>query len=463
MTRRFMTKYIRIDSRGNYKYRRRVPAKLQPTLGKKEFVKLLGKSEPEAMLAYGPFHEHVEKLLVLTQPVSEQGDLLAIKMALEAEFIEAGLDPSSSGRSEGEHIARDAVAEKILQSYPCDPETGYPDRERLSLEDHARVTALLSGVHEISAEPTVQNAFAFYLAEKEEPDPKKRKSQISRVRRIERELLSVIGQDIPLPQLRREHARQLRDRLKGQKRSKSPDAKPIKVSAVKRNLGIAKAVINFAIREYDLDINNPFERLDIGRDSESAIDLKLPLPRDVIIAMYKDLQNNAVFLDVWTLLHHTGAQNAEILGLNRRNLFLDAEVPHFEIKPEGLRTVKARSRIRKVPLVGLALDVSKRLHSTTPADGYLFPQYAPTHKHDSFSASVMKRLRKFTDNPKHTIYSLRHKMKDALRESGAGQRVELALLGHASERSASDQYGSKVSLLEMKNALEKIQFDVPED
>jgi integrase len=228
-------------------------------------------------------------------------------------------------------------------------------------------------------------------------------------------------------------------------------------------LGIAKTVLNFAIREYDLNLKNPFERLDIGTDQNRAIDLVLPLPREIILLMYRDLRNNQTLFDAWTLLHHTGAQSAEILGLHKNNLFLDGDLPYIEIKPEGLRTVKAKSRIRKIPLVGQALNVAKRLDNNTPQNEYVFPSYAETRKHDTFSATMMKRLRKFTDNPKHIVYSLRHRMKDELRECGAGLRVELAIIGHANEKSAADQYGSSVKLSEMRNALEKIDFDVPQN
>lgn len=457
-----MTKYVRIDSRGNYKYRRRVPENLQPVFGKKEFVKLLGKTDAEAMRNYGRYHEHIERLVSLTKPESDHSRLLAIKAAIEAEFSEHHADPFSSGRAEGERFAREEEVDRILQAYPLNPDTGHPDPESLSARDSARVTALQSGTQAIVVEPTVRNAFDLYLSEKKENDPKKRTSQVNRVRRIERELLAIIGQDLSLSKVRREDARKLRDKLKAQRKSKAPNAPLVKISAVKRNLGIAKTVFNFAIREYDLNCNNPFERLDLGKDADSAIDLKLPLPRDIILAMYQDLQNNQALWDAWTLLHHTGAQNAEILGLHKDNLFLSCELPHLEIKPEGLRTVKARSRIRKVPLVGLALDVARRLHEDTPDGEYLFPAYAETNKHDSFSATVMKRLRKFTDNPKHTIYSLRHRMKDELRECGAGQRVELAIMGHANEKSAADQYGSGVKLSEMSEALERVVFDVPQ-
>jgi len=76
MTKRFMTKYLKIDNSGNRKYRRRVPGGLQSGLGKKEFVKLLGKTDDEAMKNYGPYHAHIEQLLVSTKSLSDPAELL---------------------------------------------------------------------------------------------------------------------------------------------------------------------------------------------------------------------------------------------------------------------------------------------------------------------------------------------------------------------------------------------------
>jgi len=216
-----MTKYVRIDGRGNYKYRRRVPQELQPVLGKKEFVKSLGASEAEAMQNYSAYHAHVERLLSSSTPVSELSEKLEIAASLEAQFAEVQADSFSSGRSESERMARQEEVDRILQLYPMDPETGYPAQDRLTLKDTMTIQALQSGTRAVAPEPTIKNAFDLYLAEKDEPDPVKRKSQVNRVRRIERELLNILGKDLPISCVTREHARDFRDHLKAQKTSTS--------------------------------------------------------------------------------------------------------------------------------------------------------------------------------------------------------------------------------------------------
>jgi len=313
------------------------------------------------------------------------------------------------------------------------------------------VTALMTGVHAIQAEMTIKGAYDFYLSEKTEPDPFKRKKQVQRFTRSQGDLLHVTKQDIPLSKVNRSHARGLRDRL----------LKRMGVESARRNINDVKAVFSLAIREHDLSTSNPFARLEYPKPTDASVDRRHPLPNGVIVSMYEDLENNQVLQDVWTLLHHTGAQSAEILGLKAKHLILDGDIPHFAIKPEGLRTVKVHSRIRKVPLVGRALVVAKRLSENNGPDDDLFPQFSDTPKHDNFSQTVRKRLKKFTDHPKHTIYSLRHSMKDALIHTCAGERVEYAILGHANERTSAAQYGSRVTLGEMQIALNRIEFDVP--
>jgi len=233
------------------------------------------------------------------------------------------------------------------------------------------------------------------------------------------------------------------------------------VESVRRNINDIKAVFSFTAREFDLNLSNPFSNLEYPKSQGAAIDRRHPLPSAVVSEMYQELEGNQALQDIWTLLHHTGAQNAEILGLKAKDVFLEDEVPHIAIRPDGLRTVKVTSRIRQVPLVGRALEVAKRLTKQADPNDHLFPLYADTSKHDNFSQTTNKRLRKLTKERKHTVYSLRHSMKDALREAGVGQRLEHAILGHSGERASAEQYGSRNSLLEMQEALNRVEFGLP--
>ena len=61
MTRAFVTKHLRHNRNGTISYRRRIPERVQKFTGKKEFVKLLGKSEAEALRRYAPVDAESER------------------------------------------------------------------------------------------------------------------------------------------------------------------------------------------------------------------------------------------------------------------------------------------------------------------------------------------------------------------------------------------------------------------
>ena len=61
----------------------------------------------------------------------------------------------------------------------------------------------------------------------------------------------------------------------------------------------------------------------------------------------------------------------------------------------------------------------------------LFPQYARPRGSDAASAMLMKRLRTQISDKKITMHSLRHRMKDKLRNTGCPEAISLAILGHS--------------------------------
>lgn len=149
MTRAFVTKHIRVDNNGTHKYRRLVPKALQKTLGKTEFVKVLGRSQAEAMRNDGAYHDHVEKLLQSKTPSSEVESLIQAKSDLEQLFAELQLDAFSFGQTDQERLSRSEEAHRILNKYPIDETTGQPDPEDVTLIDNAHVTALVCGIQSI--------------------------------------------------------------------------------------------------------------------------------------------------------------------------------------------------------------------------------------------------------------------------------------------------------------------------
>ena len=85
----------------------------------------------------------------------------------------------------------------------------------------------------------------------------------------------------------------------------------------------------------------------------------------------------------------------------------------------------------------------------------MFPRYARTNGNTSLSAMMMKHFRKAITDPKKSLHSLRHRMKDALRNTGCGDELGKSILGHTTA-GVSARYGSGHSVEAMREALEKV-------
>lgn len=456
MTKPFSLPYTQRDANGRWRYRRRVPDRLRPALGKREFIKVLGASDAEAMRNFGAFHRHVEDTLAHGRPLGGTDTFLDARKRAMAFVREMGWDPNRGWRdvSEDEAEVRQIVMDQILAKYPPgDAEGGPPRPEDVSDHDNVLYTILSQGAGKAVMVPTVSEAFELYLREKVNPDPHKRRKQVERYRRAQGNAVLAFGGDIRLNDVRRTpHANALRDLL----------LEGMQVASAKRQINDVKAVLNFAAREFEVEgYQDRFSRMNWPATNEPERDKRHPLPPEVISAVYADLaRNSPLLLQLWTLLHQTGAQGAEVLGLKVGEFRLDAEVPHIVIQPREERSVKDGWRVREVPLVGEALAVARAVTEGRDLEEDAFPRYAATSKHGAFSQTMNKRLRKFTADKRHTTYSLRHNMKDALREAGVGPGLENAILGHALSGGVDANYGRGYSLAAKRTALLRLALPI---
>ena len=444
MNAKLILKHVKIDANGRYRYRRRVPKAIQATLGVTEFIKTLGRTEREAIAAYGPYHNLVEQQIAMGSAGGTFKSPIETKGVIKAFFQFHKLDSFSSGKTENEQTAREAYADEIIEKYHRDAITGHP--EDVTPEDNALLAALYGGIEAVVAEPTLTDAFKEYLKEKALADPYKRQKQINNFNRIERDALAVWHADLPLNRITRQNAKDLRDHLLTR----------MKPDSVKRQINNIKAVVAYACREFEVPRNDVFLDLSYPKEALEDREKRLPLPPEIIDAMYDELKGDTVLSDVWTLIHHTGAQNAELLSLEIRHINVDAKVPHVVIEPTETRSLKDGWRKRDVPLVGKALKVAKRIVEEADGRQFVFPEYALTSKHDLFSNKMMKRLRRHTEDPRHSLYSLRHTTKDALRDADVSLDLQNAILGHSTGGGSQANYGSGYSLERKQAALAKV-------
>lgn len=442
--RTFTVKYVSNDKRtGRYVYRRRVPAALAEVIQKREFLKVLGRTECEALSQYGRYHEHIEHLIALAKhgvvgisETQQRAQLIAL-------FEEWGADPYGPGRSENERTWREEAADKLVNPHQ-DPHTGR--YKGVPKGKEAMADALLSGVPQEAPEPTLRDAFEFYLEENQKIIPEQRKKQEQRLKRAEKNLISVIGKDPKVSEITRAHARDWRDMRETQ---------GVATSTIRREKNDISAVINLANSELDAGSNNPFAGLKLAKATKTRQEERSALPQGVIDGVYDVLGKHKALLQIWTLVDLTGARPGEIRMLKADEICLEHEVPHIVVQQRDDRTLKTLWSERKIPVIREALEVCQELLKGVEEGDYVFPKYASEGGLDRLSSALSRRVRKFTKDPKHVPYSLRHNMRDRMRRAEVYTETSNAIDGRAYSAGEDATYGGEISLEQKKDALER--------
>ena len=250
--------------------------------------------------------------------------------------------------------------------------------------------------------PSLLDALAVYLEYKGKGRPKTFRLA------AERSCNYVIGLcgNKPLSQYTRQDALHFRDWLV---------ARGLTGSSVTRNFSYLKAVINFALSEYALDVRNPF--VGVYHDRSAGVLTRKPIPIEDI----RKVQNQCRLIDddlrwLVALVSDTGMRLAEGAGLLKSDILLDADILHISLKPHSWRPLKTSGSKRDIPLVGASLWAAQRLSESFPDSPYAFPRYnrKDTTNSNSASAALNKWLHQYVPEG-CTMHSFRHSMRDRLR------------------------------------------------
>ncbi|MEK9878668.1 MAG: DUF6538 domain-containing protein [Paracoccaceae bacterium] len=192
-------------------------------------------------------------------------------------------------------------------------------------------------------------------------------------------------------------------------------AKGLVGSSVSRVISSIRAVFNFAISEYALDLKNPF--VGMYFDKSAGVSKRLPIPIDDI----RNVQHLCRTLDddlrwLVALISDTGMRLAEGAGLLKSDIILDGDIPHISLKPHPWRPLKTSGSQRNIPLVGASLWAAQRLSEAFPDSPYAFPRYnrKDITNSNSASAALNKWLHHYVPHG-CTMHSFRHSMRDRLR------------------------------------------------
>ncbi|TGS84866.1 integrase [Mesorhizobium sp. M3A.F.Ca.ET.174.01.1.1] len=437
-------KYVIQTKAGTWHYRRRLPREVAPLIGQSEFKRYLGDTEREALRSYPKVNAEFERLVAEARRRSGGQDLSTVtpmelhRLAeLRAQELAAtmvhigdrtlpGSDPEAADVIRESYLSRSGGRE--------DPVEG-------------RAVAILSGGGKLSRPaPTIEDARKLYLKERVGDDAKKT-MELERVFKLVSEALQ---SDRTLVGLKREDAREVRDHM----------ADGRKASSVDRYLNVVRAVVNHAIREFDLaGMANPFMNLEAapGRDkAEPDRDKRRPYTEKEAKAVTARIVSHARpdLLRIWQIMEGTGCRIAEVAGLRVADVHLDHAIPHMTVEWHDERRIKNAVSRRNVPLFGTAFQAAKEAVEAANGGGLLFPAYGREGGPASASAALGKHVRTVVDDPKvGPSHSLRHLMKDRLRLAGISKSDQDIVLGHSSGSVGEDYGGDEARLKVAERAL----------
>ena len=256
--------------------------------------------------------------------------------------------------------------------------------------------------------------------------------------------LYIIFGDAPIEQLKRVEARNyVLTRLKS-----------VKSASVARELSTINAVLNFVIREAELNIANPFSSIPIAGLGEDSKD-RLPFTNDEhkkLIRACIDKQDEMRIILLLILI--TGMRVSEAIGLRVSDIKLEANVPHLTLEEYDYRTLKTKHSIRLVPIISEVQPILKAYITKLQTD-ILFPQYNNGNEilNTLASNSLNKYIRSEGVNDK-TCHSARHSIRDLLREADIPDSI-IDEIGGWSKQNIGAYYGKGFSLEKKYEALTK--------
>ena len=423
-----LPRYVFRRANGSFRYKRNVPKHLRVLLGKDTLYRQLGDSYREAMQNLPQVHAQVEAIFAQeTELSARQRSLNIIRGALGDEVADMVLAKAVPEYSQIEDALNDLGKSLHAQKFPQEVvEQVYTGQ----LQDDAM---------------SLDTVLAEYTEFKSD-SPKTHKEITQRVSRLRKDMVAVFGkqklQYVPLKDITRADANALRDHLLAR----------VSPNSTVRMLSVLKAAVNFAITEHSLHMPNVFANLRI-KGAGASKDDRLPMSDEQLHKARANFLDDPIAAALFVTLADTGARVSEISGLRVKDC--DVEQGCVHIIPTPWRTLKTRSSHRSVPLSPEALRLLSNLAKGQDPEAPLFPRFAKERGGDTCSVMLMKRLRKTVTDKKVTMHSLRHRMKDKLRNTGCPEAISMAILGHSANTVAAN-YGSGYALEVMREHLEKV-------
>jgi integrase len=202
-------------------------------------------------------------------------------------------------------------------------------------------------------------------------------------------------------------------------------------ATVAKELSHLRRAVTDALIDFESDIKNPFKDVVIPRSAvkpkhrHTFSTQQLAVLRNAILE-----QRELVTAQIAGLQLDTGCRVGEIGGLLLSDIVFDDDWPYLNLKDNDCRIIKVKPSKRKVPLVGLSLEIATQLvDSAEPHQVYVFDQYIKggVYKNDTCASAVNAFLKRSVD--KGTSHSFRHAMRDRLYIFGVGDTDVKNIIG----------------------------------
>ena len=435
--------YIELKADGIYRYRRRVPPKLQEIVGKARLYRNLGKTKADVLGKYSKVHTEIEAIL------TEATKTLSLD-------IEANAQAKAEYEKKSE---RDKVLFLVEQHYGKEAsellsagivdDGFYEALEGLSQNLSGKISEQTEAIISSGKVPdfvhTVATAIDGYYEHKTAGDELKDKRLHNRLMANKRNLIKCWGavkvEQTPIEQLTRRDANAFRDFL----------LQTTKPSSVSRNISMLTASINWNTREHALEIKNPFSDMDIKNSAHTKKD-RLPLTADEVSQVNGVMKDTTVW-PLWVLMRDLGMRTAETSGLLVGEISLQNRT--LDIKDNAIRTLKTKGSERTVPISDEMIELIQPYRQGKDDNEPLFDRYGHATGSGNASSAMRKHFRKVITHEKKVPYSARHTMEDALRNSGCDSNLIDAIIGHTTG-TVSSRYGSGYNTNVMRDALLKV-------
>ncbi len=433
-----LPKYVSLSKTGVYQYRRRVPDTLRTTLGQTEIKRGFGKDYGTMLKEYAKLEREVTQWFAEAKP--KQGDNYApvINAAMRKYGITmqllatAASNDDDSEEGEGLSAAILAMLDELAGNDPNNP--------KVPIELLRELTAGRSII-------TLKSALEEHRDRQIRRYPSNERQIRSRFARHQLALSRSIGRDLafkrPLAMVKRVNANSFRDHLL------EAGHKP---STVRRIFNDINAAVNKAINEHDLDMANPFSKIEIEGAQHSKDD-RLPFTDEEMQQLLPVMKGEDIRSLIWDILRVTGARPKEVIGLRGCD-FNETDATIYIRSYEGNRLKTAHSE-RELPIPA---SLASKLADLIPEEATepLFPSYKNAPRgNDSCTQALNKRIHRAIEDQKKSVYSLRHRFKDLLRDTDCPESLAREIMGHSDQSSAAN-YGRGSSLKRKRDAMEKV-------